>query len=473
MTETLRPDLCVIGAGSAGLSLASAAAMMGVSVVLIERGKFGGAGLNSADVPARALMAAAKAAQDARRAKDFGVHLGEPSVDFEQVHEHVREVIGRIAPGAAAARLRALGVRILEGAAKFTSRTTLEVAGTAVQARRFVIATGASPSIPPIRGIETVRALTHETIFDLMELPQHLVVIGGGDSVGIELAQAFRRLGSAVTLLEATTALMDEDPELAQEALSVLRAEGVDVREGIRISHIDPSGTGLALHLEGGTAPIIASHLLVAIGRKPNVDGLGLDAAGVAFDRKGITVGRNLRSSNRRIYAVGDVTGGPQSTPAATYQANLVLRAILFRRSPRMDPAIVPRVTYTDPEIAVVGLTEAGARQDGHKVSVLRWPFAENDRAQAQRQMRGHVKVVCDHKGTVLGAGIVGAQAGELICLWQLAVQKRMKIAEMAEVVLPCPTLSEVSRRAALLSYGPSLRNPWLKRILRLLRLLG
>jgi pyruvate/2-oxoglutarate dehydrogenase complex dihydrolipoamide dehydrogenase (E3) component len=288
------------------------------------------------------------------------------------------------------------------------------------------------------------------------------------------MAQAFRRLGSAVTVLEGANALSREDPELAGEVLAGLRAEGVEIREGVTISHIEPSAGGFHVHFEGeGQAPLAGSHLLVAAGRRPNVEGLGLEAAGIGFTRTGITVRSDLRTTNAKVYAVGDVAGGAQFTHAASYHASLVLRSALFRLSARLRPTAIPRVTYTDPELAVAGLTEAAAIADGHAVNVLRWPFAENDRAQANGQTRGHIKVVTGRKGQILGAGIVGPHAGELIGFWQLAVDQGLKIQDIAQTVLPYPTLSEVSRRAAVLSYGPSLRSPWLKRALRLMRILG
>jgi pyruvate/2-oxoglutarate dehydrogenase complex dihydrolipoamide dehydrogenase (E3) component len=472
MTDVLQPDLCVVGAGVGGVSVATAAAAMGVAVVLVEKGRFA-AGAHAGNISSQALIMAARIAGQARQAQSFGIGLSEPVVDFARVHDHVQEVAQRLAPAGSAARLRALGIRVIEGAARFTGPAQLEAAGVVVRARRFVVATGASPIIPPIRGIETVRAHTPETIFDLTDRPHHLAIIGGG-STGMELAQAFRRLGSQVTVIDTATVLSQQDPELAQVALSVLRDEGVAWREGATISRIDPHGGGLALHLDGDAAPLVASHLLVTAGRRPNVDGLGLEAAGVAFDRSGISVRGGLRSSNRRVHAVGDVVAlAPRSAHAASHEADLVLRAILFRQGRRLDRHAIPRVTFTDPEIAEAGFTEAEARAAGYKVSVLRWPFAQNDRARAGRQARGHVKVICDHRGVVLGAGIVGPQARELIAMWQLAVQTRRKIADLAEVVLPCPSLAEASKRAAVLSYGPSLRSPWLKRILRWLRLLG
>jgi pyruvate/2-oxoglutarate dehydrogenase complex dihydrolipoamide dehydrogenase (E3) component len=472
MAEPLRPDLCIIGAGSGGLSLAAAAGAMGVPTVLIEKGRMGGDCLNTGCVPSKSLIAAAKAAQEMRSAGRFGLIAREPEVDFARVQAHVRAVIEQIAPTDSEARFKALGVRVIHAPARFTARNRVEAGGETILARRFVVATGSTPILPPIPGIETIRSLTTDSIFDLAELPSHLIIIGGGP-VSMELAQAFRRLGSAVTVLEAERCLSREDPELAAIALEALRSEGVMLREGVRVTRIDPLGPGLRLWVEGEHTPLDGSHLLVATGRRPNVEALGLEAAGIVYGKPGIKVGRNLRTSNRRVYAVGDVAGGAQFTHAANYHAGLVLRAALFRLPVKLVPAAIPRVTFTDPEIAVAGLTEAQARAAGHKINVLRWPFAENDRAQAERQTRGHIKVIAAPGGKVLGAGIVGANAGELIGLWQMAVDRGLKIKDIAALVLPYPTLAEVSRRAAISSFTASLRNPWLGRVLRFLRKFG
>lgn len=472
--EILKPDLCVIGAGSGGLSVAAAAAAMSVPVVLIEKGEMGGDCLNYGCVPSKALIAAGHAAHAMREAGAFGVRPVEPRVDMAAVHAHVHGVIAAIAPNDSEARFTAMGVRVIRAAARFISRDTCEAGGFQIKARRFVIATGSSATAPPIPGLDQVRYLTNENIFDLKELPQRLIVIGAGP-IGLELAQAFRRLGSEVTVLEAAKALSREDPELAAVALARLRAEGVDIREGVRIAGMEARGSGARVLLEGHDVPepVDGSHVLIAAGRAANVNNLGLEQAGVSFDRRGIRVDRSLRSSNKRIYAIGDVAGGAQFTHAANYHAGLVLRASLFRMPVRVKDHLVPRVTYTDPEIAVAGLTEEQARANDRSINVYRWPFAENDRAQAERQTHGHIKVITNAKGVVLGAGIAGPHAGELIVPWQMAVTQGMKITRMAGLVMPYPTLSEVSKRAAVTSYQTSLGNPWLQRILRFLRGFG
>ena len=474
MSEELRPDLCIIGAGSGGLSVAAAAAMMGVPVVLVEKGEMGGDCLNHGCVPSKALIAAGHAAHAMRTGKQFGLQFVEPRVDFSAVHAHVHGVIEAIAPNDSQARFESLGVKVIRAAGRFVAQDTLEAGGHTIKARRFIIATGSSPALLPISGLEMVRPLTNETIFDLKELPQRLVIIGGGP-IGVELAQAFRRLGSDVTILEAAKVLSREDPELADVVLRRLREENVVLREGVSIARVEPRGAGVRVLLAGKMIEenIDGSHLLIAAGRRPNVDNLGLEAAGVKFDRKGIAVSKSLRTSNRRIYAIGDVAGGAQFTHAANYHAGLVLRATLFRLRVSLRPELIPRVTYTDPEIAVAGLSEADARAARHAINVLRWPFSENDRAQAEHDTHGLVKLITTKKGVILGAGIVGPRAGELISFWQLAIAKKMKISDIASLVLPYPTLSEASKRAATSGFAASLRNPWLGRALRFLRRFG
>ncbi|MGE3245496.1 MAG: NAD(P)/FAD-dependent oxidoreductase [Beijerinckiaceae bacterium] len=474
MSDILTPDLCVIGAGSGGLSVAAIAASMKVPVVLIEKGEMGGDCLNYGCVPSKALIAAAARAHAMRSAEPFGVHAVEPRVDMGKVHAHIRSVIDGIAPNDSAERFGALGVQVIRGAGKFVSKNTLEAGGKTIKARRFVIATGSSPAVPPIPGIDQVRYLTNETLFDLKDMPNRLIVIGGGP-IGMEMAQAFRRLGADVVVLEGATALGREDPELRDIVLARLRAEGVDIREGAEILRIEAHGSGarVVLKFKDIEENIDGSHLLVATGRSPNVHNLGLEQAGVTFDRRGVNVNAGLRTSNRRIYAIGDAAGGLQFTHAANYHAGLVIRSALFRAWVKAEDRLIPRVTYTDPEIAVAGLTEEQARETHKTVHIYRWPFSENDRARAAGEIQGHIKIVASKKDRVLGVGIVGPHAGELLGLWQLAIAKNLSLADISSTVMPYPTLQEVSRRAAVLHYQKSLANPWLGRLLRFLRMFG
>ncbi|MCB1387661.1 MAG: FAD-dependent oxidoreductase [Rhodobiaceae bacterium] len=474
MAETIRTDICVIGGGSGGLSIAAAAAAFGVPVVLVEKARMGGDCLNYGCVPSKALIAAGKRAYAMRHAAKFGITNANPRISYPAVHDHVKGVIDAIAPNDSVERFTGLGVRVIKAAGRFTGRNTLQAGDFEIRARRFVIATGSSPVAPPISGLDRIRYLTNETFFDLIERPDHLLVIGGGP-IGMELAQASARLGSRVTVLEAFAPLAKDDPELSAIVLERIAAEGIDVRGGVKVAGARRVRAGIELTLETpqGKETLVGSHLLVAAGRKANVDDLGLDAAGIVHDRRGITVNKGLKTTNRRVYAIGDVIGGLQFTHVANYHAGLVIRNALFRLPVKVSTAHLPWVTYTDPELAHVGMGETAAREAGKDVRVLRWPYAENDRAQAERETTGLIKVVTDRKGRILGASIVGAQAGELIQIWGFAIANRMKIGALTSLVSPYPTLGEISKRAAINFYRPSLANPWLQRVIAFVRRFG
>jgi pyruvate/2-oxoglutarate dehydrogenase complex dihydrolipoamide dehydrogenase (E3) component len=474
MVQTLTPDICVIGAGSGGLSVAAAAAAFGVPVVLIEKGKMGGDCLNFGCVPSKALLAAARRAQAMRTAAPFGVASQRPGVDFTKVHGHVHGVIAAIAPNDSKERFTGLGVRVIAGAARFKDKHTVAV-GNAIEikARRFVVATGSAPAAPPIPGLDRVPYLTNETVFDLTVCPEHLVVIGAGP-VGLEMAQAFRRLGANVTVLEAAVPLAKDDPECAAILLDQLEREGIAIRAGTNVLRVEPGAKPrVVVAAANGEEAIEASHLLVATGRHPNVEGLDLAAAGIKSGPQGIRVNKRLRTTNKRVYAVGDVAGGPQFTHVANYHAGLVIRNALFRLRARVDDNVIPWVTYTDPELAQVGITEAEANRRRRRIRVLRWPYHENDRAQAERETRGHIKVVTTKDGRILGATIVGAHAGELIVPWTLAVAQRLNIRAFAAMVVPYPTFAEIGKRAAVTYFAASLTSPFVRRIIAVLRRFG
>ena len=476
--DILKPDICVIGAGSGGLSVAAAAAAFGVPVVLIEKHRMGGDCLNTGCVPSKALLAAAQHAQTARDGEAFGV-IARPQVDFLKVREHVRDTIAAIAPVDSAERFTGLGVRVIKGEATFKNKRTVTVGDIEIRARRFVIASGSTPALPPIPGLDGGPYLTNETIFDLDALPRHLIVIGGGP-IGLEMAQAFRRLGSQVTVVEANRALAKDDPEAAAIVLDRLAREGIDIRSPAKVVSVDYAANAVSLMVETGDGDqalrdrIEGTHLLVAAGRKPTVGGLGLDAARIKHDRGGIAVNGKLKTSNRRVYAIGDCAAGQlQFTHAANYHAGLVLRGALFRLPVRVNNDAVPWVTYTEPELAQTGISEATARHRGLKFRILRWPYHDNDRAQAERMAHGHIKVIVSTSGTILGATIVGAHAGELIAIWTLAIAQKLNIRTMAGIVLPYPTLSEIGKRAAIDSFTASLTSPWVRRIIAWLRVFG
>ena len=476
MTEILKPDICVIGGGSGGLSVAAAAAVLGVPVVLVERHKMGGDCLNTGCVPSKALLAAAKRAELMRGAGVFGISAPIIDVDFAKVHEHVQRVIAAIAPTNSAERFAGLGVRVIKGHAKFKDRKTVVVGEDyEIRARRFVIATGSTAALPPIPGIDGGPYLTNDTVFDLTERPDRLIIIGAGP-IGLEMAQAFRRLGSEVTVLEAAAPLAKDEPECAAIVLDRLEREGVVIRAGVNVTGVKHAIGSAAVTFDGGGGEetVEGRYLLIAAGRKPTTDGLNLEAAGVRYDRSGIFVNKKLKTANRRIYAIGDVAAKQlQFTHAANYHAGLVIRNALFRLPVKVNNGVIPWVTYTDPELAQTGMTEAQARARGKKIRVLRWPYHDNDRAQAERETHGHIKVITDRKGKILGATIVGAQAGELIAMWTLAIAQGLNIRALTGIVLPYPTLSEIGKRAAIDYFTPSLTSPLVRRIIAWLRIFG
>ena len=472
--EIIEADFCVIGAGSGGLTLAAAAAAYGQRVVIIEKHKMGGDGLNYGSVPSKALLAAAKRANAMRTASLFGIRGVEPLIDHRAVQEHVKNVIAQIAPNDAVERFAGLGVRVITSAARFVDKSTVSAGDYRIRARRFVIATGSSPVIPSIPGLADVPYFTNESIFENADSIPHLIVIGAG-STGLELAQAHRRLGSRVTVLDAAHAIAEEDPELAVVLLTRLSNEGIVIREGVRITRVSGGQGRIALEIESrdGMETIEGSDLLLAAGRKANVADLGLEAAGISLANKAIKVNAGLRTRNRRVFAIGDAAGGPRYGHVATDHAGIVLRRTLFRLRPRTSGRAVPRVIYTDPELAHIGLSEPEARAKHGKINVLRWPFHENDRAQVERETDGHIKVVTSKKGRILGVSIVGASAGEIIQMWSLAMSQGLKIRAMTQWISPYPTLSEINKRVAFRYFATEPSNPFVRKIIALLAKLG
>ena len=474
LSADMRFDIAVIGAGAAGLSITAVAAQLGLKVALIERDRMGGECLNTGCVPSKALLAAAHAAEAARRAGRFGIRLSEPRIDWEAVRAHVQDVIAAIAPMDSEARFSALGVTVLRGEARFLGPDSLTVEGRRIIAKRIVIATGSRPAIPPIPGLDRVPFLTNETLFAMRDKPEHLLILGGGP-IGLEMAQAHAALGCRVSVIEAGSIAAREDPELVAGLRIALVSLGVTLHEHSQVTAVEsvPAEGGVALVLQDG-GRIAGSHLLVAAGRTPNIAALNLPKGQVQAGPRGIATDRGLRSlTNRQVFASGDVADpegiGPRAfTHVCAYHASIFIRRALFRLPARVDYAALPRVIYTGPELAQAGMTEAEARAAGHSVSVLRWPLADNDRAVVEGEAIGMVKLVVA-RNRVLGAGILAPHAGEMIGQWTLAISQRIKLSAMAGMIVPYPTRAEIGKRAAGSYFAASLFSARTKMLVRLL----
>lgn len=465
-----RYNLVVIGAGTAGLVTAIGAAGLGAKVALVERGLMGGDCLNVGCVPSKALLRAARAWADVRAAGAFGIRVpAGTSVDFAAVMERMRRLRARISATDAAARCRDLGVDVFLGEGRFTGAETIEVGGVALPFRNAVIATGARATAPPITGLAEVGYLTNETIFTLTALPPRLAVIGAGP-IGCELAQAFARFGAAVTLIEAAPRVLPhEDGDAAAVVEKVLREDGVRILAGATVARVEHAGGGKALWLAGEPAvPLVVDEILVGAGRAPNVEGCGLETAGVAYDRTvGVTVDDHLRTTNPRVFAAGDVCSGLRFTHHADFQARIVIRNALFLGRARADALTVPWCTYTDPEIAHVGLDEAGADARGIRVRTLVQSLAEVDRAVLDGEERGFVKVhVRDRTDRIVGATVVARHAGEMLPELTLAIVHRLGLAKIADTMHAYPTQAEAIRKLGD-TWNRSRLTPTVRRVLR------
>lgn len=465
MTRRIKADLCIIGAGSGGLSVAAGAAQLGRKVVLIEKGEMGGDCLNYGCVPSKALIAAAARAEAMRTAAPFGVRSAQPEVDFAAVMDHVHSVIAAIAPNDSEERFEGLGVTVIRAQGSFVGPRTVKAGDAEIEAKHLVIATGSSPFIPPIPGLDNVPYFTNETIFDNRMRPQHLIVIGGGP-IGVELAQAHRRLGAAVTIVEADMILNRDDAQAVEVVRKRLTDEGVVLKERAKVIRADRNGDSIRLALQSGET-VEGTHLLVAVGRRANLEGLGLEAAGIERDGGRLKLDQRLRTTNKRVYAIGDAAGGLQFTHVAGDHASTLIRNILFKMPAKRRDALAPRVTYCDPELASVGLSEAEA--SGGAVSVVRWAFSDNDRAEAERDTDGFVKAIVRKDGRILGATIVGDGAGDQIGLWSFAIANGLKVNAFTSYIAPYPTRGEASKRAGGAYFTPTLFSDRTRKFVRLL----
>ncbi len=464
MSTNIKTDILVIGAGAGGLVVAVGAAQMGAEVVLLEGNKMGGDCLNSGCIPSKALLACGHAAHSQAASARFGVSAVKPKVDFSAVKNSVQEVIAEIAPKDSEERLASLGVRVIREFGAFISPSTVKAGPFIISARRIVIATGSSPMVPPIAGLDQIPFDTSDSIFDLEQRPDHLLVVGGG-AVGIEIAQAHRRLGSTVTVLEADRILNGFDAEPAAVVRDALISEGLRIIEGATVSSLSQHDGGILIATDRGDK-IKGSHVLVAVGRKPNIERLNLESARIIASAAGIETNARLRTSNRRVYAIGDVAGGAQFTHVAGYHAGLVLRALMFLLPTRVAPAELPLAVYTDPEIARVGMSqEAAVERYGAKLATSRFALCHNDRAITNQDTVGFIEVLIV-RGRPVGVTIVGHQAAELINFWCLALKNRLKMSQIVGIVTPYPTLGELNKSVASAYFAPKLfENPHIKRL--------
>jgi len=466
--KIIKTDICVIGAGSGGLSVAAGAVKMGASVVLLEGHLMGGDCLNFGCVPSKALIAAGKHAYDMQSGADFGVTPVAPEISYSAAKDHVNRVVETIAPIDSQERFEGLGVTVLREFGQFISPSEVLAGDVTIKARRFVIATGSSPFVPPIPGLENVPYYTNETIFELRERPEHLLIVGGGP-IGLEMAQAHARLGCEVTVIEGMKALGKDDPELAAIVLERLRCEGINIAEDAMAQEIRGQAGAIEIEVKDGRV-FKGTHLLMAVGRKANIVDLGLEAAGIKFDRS-ITVNAGLRTTNKKVYAIGDVVGSLQFTHVAGYHAGIIIRSMLFGLPAKTRTDHIPWATYTDPELAQVGLSEAQAREKHDtKLEVVRFEYKENDRAIATGLTTGMIKVMVV-KGRPVGASIVGASAGELIGIWALVIANKLKMSAVAAMVAPYPTLGEINKRVVGAYFSPRLfDSSMVKRIVSLVQ---
>lgn len=465
MPELLKPDICVIGSGQGDAAAAIGAALLGARPVLVRSGP------RSTALKTQALIAAAERAELARSAGGFGVVATGISVDFGRVREHVQRVTDAAALNEAPERLAGFGVRVIDGAPRFTDPDTLAIDDNfEVRAKHFLLTGGSPTTAPMIEGLDGY--LTPASIFDLTEVPQHLLVIGATPNV-LELAQAFLRLGAKVTVIDREKPLPGEDAECVAILLQRLQDQGIVLRQR-RVARVAKAGDAMAVTVDGADEPetIAGTHILIAAAHGQAMNALDLDRGGIRHGPAGIAVDDRLRTSNPKVCAIGEAAGA-YSVQAANAHSGLVIRNALLNTGATVNDDLVPRVILTDPGYAHVGLDEPRARALDRAIRVMRWPFQENDRARAEGDTAGHVKIVAVSDGTIVGATIVGRGAAEQIGTWALAIERGLRVPDLAGWVLPYSTRAEAGKCALTGFRGPGLTQNWLRRIISLLRRRG
>lgn len=471
--EELKADFCVVGGGAGGLSFAAGAAQMGAKVILLESHRMGGDCLYTGCVPSKSLIAVAKVWDNLKKAEAFGSIPSGSSLNFEKVNGYIHDVIRFIEPHDSEERFTGLGVRVIKEKGWFCGDRCIETENYKIRAKRFILATGSSPQIPPIQGLEHISYLTTENLFELEELPKKLMIIGAGP-IGSELGQAFRRLGSEVVLLDKGRFLPQLEYDAAQLLRKTLMDEGIAIHDTVDIDRVETNENGVQIYFRkdsGESRKVVeGTHLFVAAGRKPNIFDLQLDKAGIDFTPKGITISSQLQTTNPRVYAIGDCASSPfKFTHVAGYHAGLAIRNSLFALRSKIRTEPVPWVIFTDPEVAHVGFDEDALKQQGMKYQTLRSGYDENDRACAEDSKTGFIKVLVTSKGKILGVTIVGKNAGELIHPWVMAIQNNLSIGAIAQTICSYPTFQELNKKVAGAFYTDKLFGSGMKRIVRFL----
>ncbi len=473
MARTTEYDLCIIGGGAAGLVTAAGAAALGAKVILLERDKLGGDCLYTGCVPSKALIHSAQVAYGVTQASRAGLSANLEPIDQAQVMARVAQVIQQIEPNDSPERFRDLGVEVLLAQAQFIDDNALTAGDRTITADHFVIATGTRPAVPDIPGLESVDFLTNETIFNVTAPIEHLIIIGSGP-IACEMAQSFVRLGSKVSIVSHSNLLAREDDDMSAVVKAQFEAENIDLHLGVEVELIIKTDTGLAVQFDNGEHQMIeGSHLLMATGRLANIENLGLEQAGVDVASGRLLLDKRLRTTNKHIFACGDVAGPYLFTHMAEHQAGIVLRNTLFHLPFKAQTTGIPWCTFTSPELARVGLSEAEARTQGIRHAVYCFPFAEIDRAITDDDTAGMAKIITTPRGKILGACIVGPHAGELIAEYSLAMSAGLSVSALSKTIHLYPSLAQINRRVADIRLKASLTPFKLKLMKKLFGLRG
>ncbi|MEA3437560.1 MAG: FAD-dependent oxidoreductase [Thermodesulfobacteriota bacterium] len=465
-------DIGIIGGGSGGLTVAAGASQFGAKTLLVEKeSELGGDCLHFGCVPSKTLIKTAHIYHSMRNSKAFGLPSVElPPVDYREVSKRIQSVISTIQKHDSEERFCSLGAKVEFGNPTFSDEHTIRLNGKTYSAKNWVIATGSSPAIPPIEGLDKTSYITNKEIFSLDHLPKSMIILGGGP-IGIEMGQAFNRLGTKVFIINRDNQILGkEDKDMADEVMNVMSSEGVIFHLNASIEATRNKGSEkevIIKDMDGKTSSLKAESMLVALGRSANVDGLGLEDIGIEFNSRGIKVDNRLKTRHKHIYAAGDVTGGYQFTHAAGYEGSIVISNAIFHLPRKTDYTFLPWCTYTDPELASIGMNENAAKATGIKYSLWTEAFKDNDRSLAEGEKIGKIKMILDEKEKPLGVQIIGPHAGELISEWVAALNGKVKLSTMASAVHPYPTLGEINKRVAGTFFSPKIFSEKIKKGLK------